>query len=125
MRRWRPTKLNCDGQETNMRTVVSRDGRTAIMLGKPPVPGHLTNLDYSKARAYCACGNCGWGLLGHFLSSAIFSFFLPLTGRWPDIDRNTVSKGRYNENNQSTNQPNNQPTMRVSRGICTTYANRR
>ena len=68
----------------------------AIVLGKLPVPGHLTNLDDSRARAYCACSGCGWGWFGHFSL-----FFLPLSGRWPDKDWNTVS----NQNNQRTNQP--------------------
>ena len=58
----------------------------ATVLGKLPVPGCPTNLDYSRARAYCACSGCGWGMLGHFFSR--FSW------RRPDIDRNTVSKGR-------------------------------
>ena len=35
---------------------------------KLPVPGRPTNLDYSRARAYCACSRCGWGLFGHFFS---------------------------------------------------------
>ena len=39
----------------------------AMVLGKLPVPGHPTNLD-------------------NFLSSIISLFFLPLSGRWPDID---------------------------------------
>ena len=57
------------------------------MLGKLPVPGRPTNLDYSRARAYCACGRCGWGLLDIlFLSSVASLFFLPLSGRRPDID---------------------------------------
>ena len=29
-----------------------------MMLGKLPVPGRPTNLDYSRARAYCACSRC-------------------------------------------------------------------
>ena len=33
-----------------------------MALGKLPVPGRLTNLDESRARAYCACNGCGWGL---------------------------------------------------------------
>ena len=40
-----------------------------MVLGKLPVPGRPTDLDYSrasKARAYCACSRCGWGLHGHF-----------------------------------------------------------
>ena len=50
------------------------------MLGKLPVPGRPTNLDYCRARAYCACNRCGWGLFGHFFShlSILFSFSLSL-----------------------------------------------
>ena len=36
------------------------------MLGKLPGPGRPTNLDYSRARAYCACSRCRWELFGHF-----------------------------------------------------------
>ena len=58
-----------------------------MVLGKLPVPGRPTNLDHSRARAYCACSRCGWGLFGHFFSHLSFLFFfLPLSGRWPDID---------------------------------------
>ena len=56
-----------------------------MVLGKLPVPGRPPDLDYSRARAYCACS--GWGLFGHFFLSSIISFFfLPLSGRRPDID---------------------------------------
>ena len=50
------------------------------MLGKLPVPGRPTNLNYSRARAYCACSRCGWGLFGLFFShlSLLFSFSLSL-----------------------------------------------
>ena len=59
----------------------------AMVLGKLPVPGRPTNLDKSRARAYCACSRCGLGLFGHFFLSPIISlFFLPLSGRRPDID---------------------------------------
>ena len=34
-----------------------------MVLGKLPVPGRPTNLDYSRARAYCACNRCGRGLV--------------------------------------------------------------
>ena len=53
---------------------------SAKVLGKLPVPGRPTNLDYSRARAYCACSRCGWGLFGHFFShlSFLFSFSLSL-----------------------------------------------
>ena len=59
----------------------------ANVLGKLPVPGRPTALDYSRARAYCACSRCGWGLVGLFFLSSITSlFFLPLSGRRSDID---------------------------------------
>ena len=51
----------------------------AMVLGKLPVPGRPTNLDYSRARAYCTCSRCGWELFGiffarlSFLSSSAFS----------------------------------------------------
>ena len=50
----------------------------AKVLGKLPVPGRPTHLDYSRARAYCACSRCGWGLFEHFFShlSLLFSFSL-------------------------------------------------
>ena len=52
----------------------------AKVLGKLPVPGRPTTLDYSRARAYCACSRCGWGLFGHVFShlSLLFSFSLSL-----------------------------------------------
>ena len=43
----------------------------AKVLGKLPVSGRPTNLDYSRARAYCACSRCGWGWRG------VWTFFLP------------------------------------------------
>ena len=46
------------------------------MLGKLPVPGPSTNLDNSRARAYCACSRCG--LSGHFFSRLSSLFCLPL-----------------------------------------------
>ena len=51
-----------------------------MVLGKLPVLGRPTNLDESRARAYCACSKCGWGLFGHFFShlSFLFSFSLSL-----------------------------------------------
>ena len=56
------------------------------MLGNLSVPGRPTNLDDSRARAYCACSRCGWGVWTFFLSSIFSLFFLPLLGRRPDID---------------------------------------
>ena len=40
------------------------------------------NLDHSRARAYCACSRCGWGLFEHFYSrlSLLFSFSFSSVG---------------------------------------------
>ena len=57
-----------------------------MVLGKLPVLGRPNNLDLSRARAFCACSRCGWGLFGHFSLICHFSLFLPLSGRRPDID---------------------------------------
>ena len=60
----------------------------AMVLGKLPVPGRPTNLDSSRARAYCACSGCGWECLDILLSSVISLFFVPLSlsGRRFDTD---------------------------------------
>ena len=65
-----------------------------MVLGKVSVPGRPTHLDNSRARAYCASSGCGWGGCLDIFPLVYFSPFLPLSGRWPDIDWNTVSKGR-------------------------------
>ena len=52
-----------------------------MVLGKLPVPGRPTYLDYSRARAYCACSRCGRMIfLDIFFSCLLFflSFFLSL-----------------------------------------------
>ena len=41
------------------------------------VPGRPTNLDESRARAYCAYSRCGWGLFGLFSLVYHFSFLSP------------------------------------------------
>ena len=56
----------------------------AKVLGNLPVPGRPTDLDYSRARACCACSRCGWGLFGHFFSRLSFLFsFSPSLGDGP------------------------------------------
>ena len=52
----------------------------AKVLDKLPGPGRPINLDYSRARAYCACNRCGWGVVWTFFShlSLLFSFSLSL-----------------------------------------------
>ena len=42
-----------------------------MVLGKLPVLGRPTNLDCSRARAYCDCSGCGRGCLVIFF---LFSF---------------------------------------------------
>ena len=58
----------------------------AKVLGNLPVPGRSTYLDNSRARAYCACSRCGWGLFGHFFSRLSFLCSFSLGGgrvvRW-------------------------------------------
>ena len=56
--------------------------------GKTSSAGASYNLDYSRARAYCACSRCGGGgvVWTFFLLSIISLFLLPLSGRRPDID---------------------------------------
>ena len=49
------------------------------MLSKLSVPGRPTSLDDSRARAYCACSRCRWGLFGHFFSHLYFPFSLSLS----------------------------------------------
>ena len=58
----------------------------AMVLGKLSVPRCPTNLDYSRARAHCACSGCGWRVFGHFFSRLSFLFLFPLFGRRPDKD---------------------------------------
>ena len=48
-----------------------------MVLGKLPVPGRPTNLDKSRARAFCACSRCGWGCLDIFSLIYLFSFLPP------------------------------------------------
>ena len=57
-----------------------------MMLGKLPVPGHPTNLDYSRARAYCARSRCGWSCLDIFSLIYLFSFLSPSLWERTDID---------------------------------------
>ena len=51
----------------------------AMVLGKLPVLGRPASLDKSRARVYCPCSRCGWGLFGHFFSRLSFLFFFSLS----------------------------------------------
>ena len=78
-----------------------------MVLGKRPVPGRPTNMNYSRARTYCACSRCGLGLFEHFSLIYHFLFFLPFSGRRSDIDCKNCLKGSFSPKqtiNQSTNQ---------------------
>ena len=49
----------------------------AKVLSKLLVPGRLTSLDQSRARAFCTCNRCGWWLFGRFFLVNHFSFLSP------------------------------------------------
>ena len=58
----------------------------AMVLGKYSEPKRPTNLDNSRARVYCTCSRCGWGLFGSFFSLVyLFSFLFSLFGRRLDM----------------------------------------
>ena len=48
-----------------------------MRLGKLPVPGRSTNLDYSRAGDYCAYSRCGGVVLAFFSLVCHFSLFSP------------------------------------------------
>ena len=58
-----------------------------MVLGKLPVPGRPANLDFSRTRASALAVCAGAGCLDViFFIHLSFLFFLPLSGRRPDID---------------------------------------
>ena len=57
-----------------------------MVLDKLPALGRPTNLDNSRAMAYCACSRCGWGLSRHFVSRLLFLSSFSLSGKWSNID---------------------------------------
>ena len=56
------------------------------MLGKLPVSGRPAYLDEVGRGPIALAVGAGGGVWTFFLSSIIFLFFLPLSGRRPDID---------------------------------------
>ena len=65
-----------------------------MVLGKLPVPGRPT-IWITVGQGPTALAVGAGGVVWTFSFSSILSFlFLPLFGRRPDIDWNTVSKGR-------------------------------
>ena len=80
-----------------------------MVLVELPVPGRPTNLDNSRARAYCACSRVG--VVWTFFLSSIFSLFLlPL---WETVRYRLkyCLKGLLNPK-----QPTNQPLFYSTRG---------
>ena len=74
-----PNSLLFSERESRRSPVVRGWSGGAVVLGKLLVPARPTNLDNSRARAYCAFSRCGCGLFGHFFSHlSFFLFFLPL-----------------------------------------------
>ena len=65
-----------------------------MVLGELLVPGRPTNLVNSRAGPTALAVGAGGVVLTFFLSSIISLSFLSLSCRRPDIDCNTVSKGR-------------------------------
>ena len=54
-----------------------------MKLGKLPVSGRPATLYKCRARAYCACSRCGWGLFGSlFYQSSFLSPSLWETARY-------------------------------------------
>ena len=64
--------------------------------------GASYNLDYSRARAYCACSWCKWGLFGHFNSHLSFFFLSPCLWKMVRYRLKYCLKGPFNP--KSTNQ---------------------
>ena len=65
-----------------------------MVLGKLPVPGRPTILITIGQGPTALAVDAGGGCLDILLSSILSLLFLPLFGRRPDIDWNTVLKGR-------------------------------
>ena len=68
------------------------------MPGRPTI---LITVGQGPTALAVGAGGVVWTFL---LSSILSLIFLPLFGRRPDIDWNTVSEGRETQDNQPTNQ---------------------
>ena len=74
-----------------------------MVLDKLPGPGRPTSLDKGRARAYCTCSRCGWGLFGHFYSHLSFLSSFSLSLGDDPIQTEYCLKGSISAN--TTNQP--------------------
>ena len=75
--------------------------------------GASYNFEYSRARAYCACSRCGWGLFGHFYSHLSFSSLSPSLWETARYRLKYCLKGSLNPK-QPTNQCYNTDPIPVS-----------
>ena len=73
-----------------------------MVVGKLPVPGRPTIWMVGGQGPIALAVGAGGGCFDILLSSVYSLLFLPLSGRRSDIDSNTVSKGRLNQNSQPT-----------------------
>ena len=73
------------------------------MLGKLPVPGRPSNFADSRARAYCACSGCGWGLFGNFYFHLSFLSSFSLSLGYGQIKTELLSQRTVKP--KTTNQP--------------------
>ena len=76
-----------------------------MVLGELLVPGRPASLDYSRARAFCACRRCGWGVVWTFFLSSIVSLLSPSLWETARYRLKYCLKGPLNPI-----QPTNQPT---------------
>ena len=76
-----------------------------MVLGKLPVPGRPTYLEWSRARAYCAFSRCGWGCLEIFSLVYHFSFSFSLSLGDGPIQTEILSQRAVKP--KTTNQPTN------------------
>ena len=77
-----------------------------MVLGKLPMPGRPTNLDNSRAKAYCACSRCGRGLFWTFL---LFYHLSLLSPSFWEMARYTSRLKYCLKRLLSPKQPTNQP----------------
>ena len=66
----------------------------------------VLQLDYSRARAYCTCSRCGWGLFGHFTLIYPFSSLSPSLWETARYRLKYCLKRPFNPK-----QPTNEPTL--------------
>ena len=75
-----------------------------MVLGMYSQPKRPTNLDNSRARVYCTCSRCGWGVVCTFFSLVyLFSFVSLSLGDGP-IQTEILSQRAVKP--KTTNQPN-------------------